>query len=331
MERKKKTRRRRYKSNLPKKKRNIKRILIIVLVFAAVIWMMATAYQRYSQTRNTQLQNRIDAVQNGSSDSFTQVSPDIPLYVLLVGVDDKTPHQANFVALAAVNKEKKHIDFIMLPDNTKIVGRQEKGNQRLADIYSEGGLKLTQAVVEDIFHIPIPYYVVLTQDSFKKLINDNNGISIYVERDMYHEDQQGTTDIDLQQGYQHLDGEKALGYMRYVDQDGQLPRVQRQERFVKLFYTAMEKHFGVTNMFRMYRYWKNVDSNISAKEIAGLAYTFKDTPVSDITFYILPGEYSKIKGQRYWSYDPINVQKILGNSNNAIATDPNAVKNIDSK
>ena len=39
------------------------------------------------------------------------------------------PQQANFVGVAAINKAKKHIDIIMLPDDTKIEGRKEKGIQ----------------------------------------------------------------------------------------------------------------------------------------------------------------------------------------------------------
>jgi LCP family protein required for cell wall assembly len=319
MERPKKTRRRRTKPNNAPRKRKLLKILVVIIAVVISIILVVTAFQRYTQTRNSQFQNQIDAVQNGPSDKFEQVSPDIPLYVLLVGIDDNNPTQANFIALAAVNKEKKHIDFIMLPDNTKIEGRKEKGTQLLSDIYSEGGLKLTQAVVEDIFHIPVPYYVLFTQDDFKALVDDYDGLSMYVERDMYHENSQGVTDIDLHQGYQHLNGEASLGYMRFVDKDGQLSRAQRQERFVKLCYDAMEKRFGITNMFHMYRFWGRINSNISTKDMSKLMYTFKDTPVSDITFYILPGETTKGKDKSLWTYDPIEVQKIIGSTNNAIA------------
>ena len=55
-----------------------------------------------------------------ANEEFAQQSPDIPLYVLVIGVDEEAAPRTNFVGLAAVNKEKKTVDFIMLPNNTKI-------------------------------------------------------------------------------------------------------------------------------------------------------------------------------------------------------------------
>lgn len=324
-------RRRQIKRRKPKKKpvlrKRIIEIIIAILLIIGVAWTLAAIYHQYDRSRNAQWQNQVEAVQNGSSKEFKQISPDVPLYVLLVGVDDNSPTQSNFVGLAAINKDKSHIDFIMLPDNTKIEGRKEKQPQHLSDIYSEGGLKLTRAVVEDIFHIPVPFYIVMTKDSFMKLVNTMDGISIYVERDMYHEDDAGVTDIDLQQGYQHLDGEGALGYMMFLDGDGLLSRAQRQERFVKLFYEAAEKHFAFTNMYRIYRFWGAVDSNIPAMDMAKLAYSFKDVPASDIKFYMLPGELNRNKKDSFWTFDPVGVQKIIGTTNNAIASDSNGNDN----
>lgn len=261
------------------------------------------------------------------SQDFTQSSPDIPLYVLVVGVDEQTPSQANFIGLAAINKEKKVIDFIMLPDNTKIEGRKEKGNQMLKDIYAEGGLSLTHAVMEDIFKIPVPYYISFTPSTFTRMIDMIGGFDLYVEKPMYHEHADGTVDFNLGQGYQHLTGAEASGYMRYLDGDGEISRTQRQERFVKAFYEDGIQHFGITNMFRIYRIWNYVDSNISSKDMAKLAWTFHNVPVDAIHFYIIPGESgvdteSKTHNQDLmWNYDPVEVQKIIGTTNNSIANE----------
>ena len=83
----------------------------------------------------------------------------------------------------------------MLPDDTKIEGRKEKGIQELQDVYSEGGMSLVRAVVEDIFHIPIPYYATFTADSFSKMVDLSGGVPIYVEKNMYHGDEATRTAI----------------------------------------------------------------------------------------------------------------------------------------
>lgn len=312
-------RRRKRVSTSERRHRFLLRLGLLIIVVLACI----AAYLAFNHLRPAV--NNSNTTTAGSQD-FTQQSADIPLYVLVIGIDDGEMPQANFVGLAAVNKDKKTIDFIMLPDNTKIEGRKEKGAQALQDIYREGGLTLTRAVIEDIFKIPVPYYISFTKDSFSHMIDMNDGMPLYVEKPMYHEEN-GVTDIDLEQGYQLLTGEEAVGYMRFIDKDGFLPRAQRQERFVKAFYKEMEQHFGITNAVNVYRLWNHVDSNIAAKDMARLAWTFRNVPVEDIHFYMLPGEVAK-SGETHtatadtlWNYDPVEVQKIIGTSNNAIANE----------
>lgn len=80
-------------------------------------------------------------------------------------------------------------------------------------------------------------------------------------------------------------------------------------------------------MFRIYRIWNYVDSNISSKDMAKLAWTFHNVPVDAIHFYIIPGESgvdteSKTHNQDLmWNYDPVEVQKIIGTTNNSIANE----------
>lgn len=303
------------------------RLIGVLIVLVLILTVSVLAWNHYKTLRN-QSAHQLDAAQSGADGSFTQVSADIPLYVLIIGTDGENPQRANFIAVAAVNKEKKHIDFIILPDNTKIEGRKKKDTKELQDVYAEGGLSLTRAVVEDTFHIPIPFYASFTADSFSKMVDMSGGISMYVEKNMYHADSHDVTDINIFQGYQNLDGKEALGYMRYIDSDGYLSRTQRQERFVKLFYADREQHFGITNMIFMYRFWNNVDSNISTKDMAKLAFAFRNVPANDISFYILPGELSRSNSDSdtssgaYWTFDPVEVQKIIGTTNNAISTPP---------
>ena len=311
------------------KRRKILYRILTVVAAVAVFLAGRSLYLHYQSIKEAPIQQDAPDTSQTQSDSsvFAQTSPDKPLYVLLLGTDGGHPQQANFVGVAAINKAKKHIDIIMLPDDTKIEGRKEKGIQELQDVYSEGGMSLVRAVVEDIFHIPIPYYATFTVDSFSKMVDMSGGVPIYVEKNMYHGNEEtGKTDINLFQGYQTLTGKEAAGYMRYVDGDGYLSRTQRQERFIKNFYEDRQDCFGVTNAFFLYRAWHDVDSNISAKDMAQLAFDFRGVTADNIDFYILPGEMA-MSGKNgdtkyYWTYDPVEVQKVIGRTNNAISTAP---------
>lgn len=305
----------------PQKRSKIVRLGLGIIAILVVLLGVVLAY-RHPDTPKT--------AKNGAPQTFTQQSADMPLYVLFVGVDNSVPQQANFIGLAAINKAKQKVDIIMLPDNTKIEGRKEKGIQDLQSVYSEGGMPLLQAVVEDVVHLPIPYYAVFTTDSFTKLIDMAGGLPMYVEEDMYHADQNGVTDINIIQGYQRLTGTEATGYMRYMDNGGYISRTLRQERLAKVFYEDREHHFGVTNWLLLYRFWNHVDSNIATRDMADLAFAFRNVPVSNFHFYILPGELAKDTESQdyystlYWTYDPVEVQKIIGKTNNSVTAAPKA-------
>ena len=73
------------------------------------------------------------------------------------------------------------------------------------------------------------------------MVDMNGGVPLYVEKNMYHADAAGETDINIFQGYQTLDGKEATGYMRYLDGNGYVSRTQRQERFIKNFYEDRQK------------------------------------------------------------------------------------------
>lgn len=301
----------------PQKRRAFVRLGLVLVLILLIIVSVTMAMRK---TNNAASPNA----------TFGQINPDVPVYVLLVGIDKNTPEQANFVGLAAINETKKTVDFIMLPDNTKIEGRKEKGIQDLQSVYSEGGMPLLQAVVEDVVHLPIPYYAVFTEDTFSDLIDMSGGLPMYVEENMYHADAKGKTDINIIQGYQRLTGHEAAGYMRYIDENGYIPRTLRQERLVRQFYEDRQHHFGLDNAILLYRFWHQIDSNIPAKDMASLAYSFRNVPVSNFHFYILPGEIAKDTESQdyystlYWTYDPVEVQKIIGTTNNSVTAAPTA-------
>lgn len=287
-------------------------LVILLVILGIIIIRLGASFSAFSTNERGA----------NSTKAFSQISPDVPLYVLIVGVDKEQPKQTNFIAVAAVNEEKQQLDFIMLPDNTKVESRQEKKSEYLRDIYPQGGISLLKAVVEDIFHIPVPFYAICTPDAFFKLMDMNGGLRMYVERGMYHGDRKGKTEFNIYQGYQRLNGENALGYVRYINDEGELARTLRQERFVKQLYHNRQQHWGITNMVFMYRFWHYVQSNIKTKDIAHLAYSFADMPVNKINFYILPGEMGNAldaSNRSYWVFDPVEVQKLIGTTNHAIA------------
>lgn len=243
-----------------------------------------------------------------------QKSLDKPIYILLVGKDSNNPAQGDALFLLSVNEQQKNIDVIGIPSNTKIDSRDKKSVAMINTMYSSGNIELTKAVVEDLFHIPIPYYVVVDEAAFKNTLDVLGSQDMYVEKEMVHID--GTTDkadVNLARGYQTLDADKAYQYVRFVDADkNAFSRTQRQERFLKQLLGSQEDTFTISRMWHIWRLWSHYDTNISTGDAIKLVMDLGRLNNTHIQYYILPGTKETINGEIFWNYDPVEAQQLLG-------------------
>ncbi len=299
-------------------------LAIAVLVLAGtIIWGISQGISYVNQTfiNPTSQSMESDSKAETSSDKknlptipLEQKSLDKPMYILLVGKDKTGNPQGDAIYLMSVNKEQKNVEIIGIPANTKIESRDKKSVQTLNTMYSTGGMELTKAVVEDLFHIVIPYYVVVEESDFVKSVDILGTPQLYVEKNMAHTDiDTGKDDIHLLQGYQNLTGDKALQYMRYLDDDKDgFSRVQRQERLLKTLYNNYDGSFGITKAWHVWRIWNHLDSNISTSDAVKLAFSLRNVEKENINFYILPGVKEKLENTVYWNIDPTETQRLVG-------------------
>lgn len=253
-------------------------------------------------------------VPKGPTVPLEQKSLDKPMYILVVGKDNSNPAQGDALFLMAVNEQQKNVDIIGIPSNTKIDSRDKKSVSMINTMYSSGNIELTKAVVEDLFHIPIPYYIVVDEAAFKKTLDVVGSQDMYVEKEMVHIDSNtGNADVNLARGYQTLDADKALQYVRYVDNDNNaFSRTQRQERLLKQVLSTQEDTFTISRMWHIWRLWSHFDTNIATSDAVKLVMNLGSLSSTQIQYYILPGTKETINNEIYWNYDPVEAQQLLG-------------------
>ena len=89
----------------------------------------------------------------------------------------------------------------------------------------------------------------------------------------------------LRRGYQTLDSNNALAYLRYSDpKHDTFTRVQRQERFLKLWVEQEHNAFFLTNAWHIWRIWDRFDSNISTLDAIKLVYNASKINKEEIHF-----------------------------------------------
>ena len=157
--------------------------------------------------------------------------------IVVMGVDerDEDAGRSDTLFVVMLDPKSNNISLLSIPRDT-MVRIPERGWDKANHAFAFGGHKLTQQTVEEFLGIQINNYVVVDFKGFKGLVDAIGGIDINVEKDMYYEDPYDNLVIDLQRGRQHLDGAKAIQYVRYRDEEGDIGRIKRQQHFMAAIY-----------------------------------------------------------------------------------------------
>lgn len=273
-------------------------LLAVVFLLGALLYALGSGFRYFS------------SVLGGSREAgFSNDGK--PLYALFLGIDQSDPAKADAAVLISLNLQKQEMTVISLPPATQME-KEKNPSLLLQNVYPSGGAEGTKSAVENLLHIRISRYAVLNEKDFQKLIDGFGGLDLYVEKNMVHEGQDGQPDIQIRQGYQTLKDGNALGYIRYMDSQDQIGRIQREERFMKSFLLYHQKNFGITNWIMAYRNWNVMESNIPQTEAASFSYRMTYFPRDNVHFMILPGEWRTYQGQSIWAVNPVEIQKIIG-------------------
>lgn len=151
------------------------------------------------------------------------------------------------VSIDPVTK-KAHL-FSVLRDT--YIDIPDKGKNRANTAVTLGGPNLAMKAIGSFLGLDIQYYVYADFEGFKALVDAIGGVEFEVEKNMRYTDNADLNryDIDLKQGLQHLDGDKALQYVRFRhDAMSDFTRTERQRNFMK---AVANKALSTWNIIRM--------------------------------------------------------------------------------
>ncbi|MEG6523103.1 LCP family protein [Desulfotomaculum sp. 1211_IL3151] len=230
---------------------------------------------------------------------------------LLLGVDARegeTNTRTDSLILVSVDKDKNRIAMISLPRDTrvKIPGHgQDKINA--ANVF--GGPELVMETVSNLTGVKIDHYLTTNVRGFRDIVDALGGVTIDVEKRMYHYDPYDEPDlqkIDLQPGLQELNGDKALQYVRFrSDALGDVSRTERQQKFLKALAQEMMQTSTITKLPKLVpTINKYLDTNLGLAQMVTLAKAAKNLSSVEIVTQTMPGKFLDMNGVSYWSVDP---------------------------
>ncbi len=153
--------------------------------------------------------------------------------IILLGSDkreDDTTWRTDTMIVVSVDTDRKVVRLLSIPRDlwVNIPGH---GNDRIntADMWGElaqegNGPDLVKQTIQESLGIPVHYYVRADFDGFIEIVDAIGGVDIDVECAL--------TDIELEPGIQHMDGELALLYARSRITTNDFDRSRRQRKLL---------------------------------------------------------------------------------------------------
>ena len=239
--------------------------------------------------------------------------------VMLMGVDEREGDvgRSDTLMIATLDAKKHKAAILSVPRDTRVKIKGH-GFDKINAAYAYGGHRLTQSTIEDLLGVEMEHYVIINVNAFTKIIDAIGGIDINVEKRMYYEDpwdDNGGLVINLYPGQQHMDGNTAITYVRYRDEEGDIGRITRQQKFMK---AVMDKLTSPSIIPRIPaiigQVVDSINTDLSVKQMIEFMAALKEAQSNGLQTEMLPGRPMYIGGVSYWIPDLSKLRATVANT-----------------
>ena len=234
--------------------------------------------------------------------------------IMIMGVDEREGDvgRSDTLMVATIDPVRNETALLSIPRDTR-VAIPRNGYDKINAAYAYGGEKLTQTTVEDLLGVRIDHYVIINTHAFQKIVDAIGGIDIDVEKRMYYEDpwdDDGGLIIDLRPGRQHMDGKTAVTYVRYRDEEGDIGRVKRQQKFMRACVDAVTTPAILPRLPGIISsVIDSVKTDLSVRQMLEFIGTLKESQAKGLRTDMVPGRPLYIDGVSYWIPDMAQLRR----------------------
>ena len=225
--------------------------------------------------------------------------------IMIMGIDERADDvgRSDTLMVATIDPGKNEAAILSIPRDTR-VSIPKNGYDKINAAYAYGGEKLTQRTVEDFLGTRIDHYIIINTHAFQKIVDAIGGIDIDVEKRMYYEDpwdDDGGLVINLRPGMQHMDGKTAVTYVRYRDEEGDIGRIRRQQKFMRACVDAVTTPAIIPRLPSIISsVIDSVKTDLSIRQLLEFAGTLREAQKNGLRTDMVPGRPLYIDGISYW-------------------------------
>lgn len=246
------------------------------------------------------------------------------------GIAYSSKSRADTILLVSLDLVKHTAAAISVPRDTWVTatdGRTGKINATLV----RGGIQLLKSTLEKTLDIQFDHYVIIKDTAVKNVVDAVGGVWVESIDAMRYKDSWGGLDIDLPKGRQFINGQQAVGFVRFREvnryrldkrgntiwlsnvlhskEEGDLRRTERQRQLIQ---AVAERALLPENISRFAEIaevaFGQIETDFSRSQLLALAALFRTHGSSQLQSLTLPGTGGMHNGVYYIEMDKIKAK-----------------------
>ena len=226
--------------------------------------------------------------------------------ILIVGTDDDGI-RTDTIMIGRMNTKDHTVALMSIPRDTLIEANYQVPKINAVYANAGGGEKGMESLknrLASLLGFEVNGYVLVDLEAFVHLVDLVGGVEFDVPQRMYYNDPSQDLYIDLEKGWQTLNGQQAMGLVRfrkdYASQD--IMRTQVQRDFLK---ALAKKCLSVTNLAKVGEmadlFAEYVLTDLSVGNLAYFGQELLKCDFENMFSYTLEGEGVYLDGISYWA------------------------------
>lgn len=299
---------------MPVSDRNIRRVRLCLAVFFTLAALGVAALAAYLLWETPPARLEEDAPAPLAAPEAEPEAPDEPsapagrtdrVYTLLLAGLDRASNSTDTILVGRLDTGRRRLDLVSIPRDTLI--NRDWSVRKINAVYpaalNSGGVPLDalREQIRCLTGFTPDCCAVVDLDVFAQAVDLIGGVDFDVPVDMSYEDASQGLSIRLSAGLQHLDGQQAMGVVRYRSGyvNGDLDRVAVQQSFLRAVAAQFVSLGNIPNLRALAQLLaEHTDTDLSA---ANVAFLLRQGLLcgDEIHFAVMPNTPADVRGLSY--------------------------------
>jgi len=301
-----------------KKVSKTKRFLKIALFtfFIAALAVAGYAFKLHNQAMTVLDRSYEPIAKQEPKEIYVEPATD-KVSILLIGVDESEARQereqhgrSDALVLATLNPKTKSIKLVSIPRDSYVYIPHVNYKDKITHAHAYGGTKASIDTVEQLFDIPVNYYVKMNFNAFIDVVDALGGVEVEVPYERIEKDENDKNAIHLMPGFQRLDGRHTLALARTRKLDSDIERGKRQQMILQAMIkeatsiTSITKYGDVINALG-----DNMKTDMTSKQMLSFIQYIK-SGLPEVDTITLTGYDDMSTGIYYYRLDEQKLEEV---------------------